>query len=49
MHIANSKEFQSIVDERIGLNVGIAVPRPVLAAIEQEITQGMVTNIAFHI
>lgn len=49
MHIANSKEFQSIVDERIGLNFGIAVPRPVLAAIEQAITQGMVTNIAFHI
>ncbi|CAD2246678.1 hypothetical protein [Xanthomonas arboricola] len=47
--IANEKEFQIIVDDRLGLNFGINVPRLLLKTIEQTIAQGLIKNIAFHI
>ena len=47
--IVNSKESQTVVDARIGLNFWVDVPCELLAAIEDAIANRWVTDIAFDI
>ena len=47
--IFNSKESQTIVDKRIGLNFWIDVPRELLAAIDDALARKWVPSIAFDI
>lgn len=47
--IVNSKESQTVVDARIGLNFWVDVPRELLAAIEDAIANRWVSDIAFDI
>jgi len=48
-HIANSKESQTIVDDRVGRHYWIGVPGDLLAAIEETIARQWVKDIAFNI